>query len=165
MHDNSRKLCTRFVDGLVIHMTGPLAIADVGSRDVNGVYRDLFERPGWTYTGFDIEPGPNVDVVLPSPTEWNLATEHIEAFDVVVSGQTMEHTAFPWRWIKSVANLMKPGGLLWLAVPNTEVYHPYPIDCWRCWPSGMSAILVEGGLREILCFAEGPDTIGIARKP
>jgi hypothetical protein len=160
VHPNSYNLCRSFVAGLCVHTSGPLAIADVGSRDVNGTYKALFQRPGWTYTGFDIEAGPNVDVVLP-PSGWN----HPETFDVVISGQTMEHVAAPWRWIKDVACLMKPGALLWLAVPNTEHFHEHPIDAWRCWPAGMSEILKEGGLEELMCFAEGPDTVGIARKP
>lgn len=165
MHDNSYKLCARFVDGLIIHTTGPLAIADVGSRDVNGTYRALFDRPGWTYAGFDIEAGGNVDMVLAGPDDWKLPDEYRQAFDVVISGQCMEHVAAPWRWIKNVASLCRPGGLLWLAVPNTEVFHEHPIDAWRAWPDGMRAILQEGGFDVLLCFADGPDTVGIGRKP
>lgn len=162
MHENSRNLCRSFVAGLKAHTSGPLLIADIGSLDLNGTYRGLFDRPEWTYTGFDIQAGKNVDVVLPL-TDW--PQEYREAFDVVISGQTMEHVAAPWLWIKDVAGLMKPGGLLWLAVPNTEVFHEHPIDAWRVWPDGMRAILREGGLTEVTCYAQGPDTLAIARKP
>ena len=167
MHDNSMRLCREFADGLFVHRgSARLAIADIGSYDVNGIYRPLFDRPNWKYLGFDIRPGPNVDVVLPSPHCWKeLDAVHREAFDVVISGQCMEHTSHPWKWIVDVATLIKPGGLLWLAVPNTEVFHEHPIDAWRVWPAGMSALLLEAGLEELRSFAEGPDTIGIARKP
>jgi SAM-dependent methyltransferase len=144
---------------------GSLRIADVGSYDVNGTYRDLFVRPGWEYVGFDIREGVNVDYVLAGSENWQLPQEHRQAFDVVISGQCMEHVAAPWKWIVNVASLCKPGGLIWLAVPNTEVFHEHPIDCWRVYPDGMRAILREAGLVELLCRIVGPDTITIARKP
>lgn len=136
----------------------------MGSYDVNGTYRDLFDRSGWQYTGFDIREGPNVDVVL-YDCLWKLPEGCNEAFDVVISGQCMEHVAAPWNWIIKVAGLCKPGGLIWLAVPNTEVFHEHPIDAWRVWPDGMRAIFEEANLETLVCRAEGPDTIGIARKP
>ena len=165
MHDNSLNECLKFSTGLIVHRGhDPLSIADVGSFDVNGTYRPLFIRDNWRYVGFDIRAGGNVDVVLYGHDDWQLQAEHREAFDVVISGQCMEHVAAPWRWIKNVASLMRPGALLWLAVPNTEVFHEHPIDAWRVWPDGMRAIFAEGGLTEILCEVHGPDTIGIARK-
>ena len=163
MHENSRNACREFASGLAIHRREPLTIADVGSLDVNGTYRDLFQREGWKYTGFDMRGGPNVDVVCEFGTgllpEWTLGH-----FDVVISGQCMEHVAAPWLWIVDVVRLLNPGGLLWLAVPNTEVFHEHPIDCWRVWPDGLRAILAEGGLTEISCDVRGADTIAIARK-
>ena len=145
----------------------PLRIADVGSIDINGCYRELFDRAGWEYVGFDIRPGPNVDVVLQldDAGRWLSPGVGRETFDVVISGQCMEHVAAPWLWIHDVTSLCRPGGLIWLSVPNTEVFHEHPIDAWRCWPDGMRAIFHEAGLTEILCRAAGPDTVGIARKP
>lgn len=165
MHANSMDLCRGFALGLLTHRPGPLSIADVGSYDVNGTYRPLFDRPGWRYVGFDIQAGPNVDVVLSSPDGWELAEDHLAAFDVVVSGQCVEHVAAPWRWVHDVARLLKPGGLLWISAPNTEVYHEHPIDAWRIWPAGMTALLQEASFEIISCAAFGPDTTAIARKP
>ena len=156
-------LCRSFAVGLKTFTTGRLVIADVGSFDCNGTYRELFDCEGWTYTGFDMRAGTNVDVIHEFGT--GLPEQYCGAFDVVISGQCMEHVAAPWRWIVDVAALLKPGGLLWLAVPNTEVFHEHPIDCWRVYPDGMRAIFREAGLTEISCYAQGPDTIGIARKP
>ena len=152
----------QFVAGLKIHRPGPLAIADVGSLNVNGTYRSLFERDGWKYTGFDMRLGDNVDVQHEFGTE--LPEQYREAFDIAISGQCMEHVAAPWRWIVDVAALLKPGGLLWLAVPNTEVFHEHPIDCWRVYPDGMRAIFREAGLTEVDCYVSANDTVGVARK-
>jgi SAM-dependent methyltransferase len=163
MHANSYELCRQFAIGLQLHM-GSIKTADVGSYDVNGCYRQLFDGRG-PYVGFDIQPGPNVDVVLPSLYGWKLSSVHEGAFDVVISGQCVEHVAYPWRWIKDVARLMRNNGLLWLCAPNTEVFHEHPIDAWRVWPDGMKALFEEAGLITEHCRAYGPDTMGIARKP
>lgn len=160
MHENSLREMRSFVAGLRIHTSGPLNVADVGSLDVNGTYRALFD--GWTYTGFDMRPGKNVDVTHEFGT--GLPEQFRGAFDVAVSGQCMEHVAAPWKWIVDVAALLRPGGLLWLAVPCVEVFHEHPIDAWRVYPDGMRSIFREGGLTEIMCYVSGNDTIGVARK-
>lgn len=165
MHTSSHNLCRSFAAGLALHLTGPLRIADVGSFDVNGTYRDLFQRDDWEYVGFDIRGGKNVDCVLEARDDWQAPEQHRGAFDVVISGQTLEHVGAIWKWIKSVASLCKPGGIIWLCAPNEEKYHEYPIDAWRAWPSGMRALLEEAGLERIYSFAEGPDTVGMGRKP
>ncbi len=167
MHENSMTLCRHFAEGLMVHGSGLLRIADVGSFDVNGTYRPLFARGHWKYVGFDIRGGPNVDVVLATPdsSSIEIQPEHLETFDVVISGQTMEHVRAPWRWFPGVVSLCKPGGLVWLCVPNDEKFHEYPIDCWRIWPDGMRALFAESGLTELVCRAQGPDTFGIGRKP
>lgn len=136
-------------------------IADVGSLDVNGTLRPLFARKGWEYTGLDIAAGPKVDIVLPAPYDW--PAELQGRFDVVVSTQVVEHVPHPWRWIKSVAGLAKPGGLVYVCTPNTIEYHAYPVDCWRIWPDGMRPLLEEAGLTVLECYAEGRDTTGIGR--
>jgi SAM-dependent methyltransferase len=164
MHDSSFERCREFVENH-LGLEAQLSIADVGSYDVNGTYRPLFDGKGWTYIGFDVAAGPNVDVVLHSPEDWQLSSEHRGAFDVVISGQTLEHVRRPWLWIKQVAELCKPGGLIWICAPNTWSFHEHPIDCWRIWPEGMRALFTEANLLEIEARFFGPDTVGIARCP
>ena len=162
MHESSLERCRDFI-GQYLTNRKALSIADVGSYDVNGSYRSLFDRPGWEYTGFDVAAGPNVDHVLPQEddAEWPFVGQ----FDVVISGQCVEHVRKPWKWIRQVASLAKPGGLVWITGPNTWVFHEHPIDCWRIWPDGMRALFDEAGLHEIACGYCGPDTVGIAFKP
>jgi hypothetical protein len=35
----------------------PLKILDIGSQDVNGSYRELFDSPRWQHIGADMVPG------------------------------------------------------------------------------------------------------------
>jgi hypothetical protein len=158
MHEESLQLCKEFRESLTVSSG---KVADVGSADVNGTYRDLFE--GFDYTGFDIEPGEGVDVVLGSE-KWDIDNSHLHSYDFVISGQVLEHTRRPWLWILDVASLCKPGGTVWICAPNEWRFHEYPIDCWRVFPDGMRALLEDANLSVIDCFSRKRDTVGIAVK-
>ena len=163
MHDTSLINCNAFIKEYLSE-SDKLLIADVGSYDVNGNYRMFFDRDNWTYIGLDITAGPNVDLVIPE-RDWTITHPSLsESFDVVVSGQCLEHVRKPWLWIKDVVSLAKPNALIWITAPNTWGFHEYPIDCWRIWPDGMRALFDEAGIVDISCFICQRDTIGIGRK-
>ena len=121
-----------------------LRVLDVGSFDVNGTYRDLFE--GQEYVGMDIEAGKNVDVVQPSLYKFPFPDGH---FDVVVSGNVMEHVEFLWLWALEVDRVLKAGGRMCHVTPHKIHYHPHPVDCWRVMKDGMACIwqgwMIESG--------------------
>lgn len=186
MHESSLASCATFIhDHLLPREDEPLLIADVGSLDVNGTYRPLFVgHPNWTYVGLDIEEGPNVDIVMPinSKQDWRFGSQFTNPlaraiagypnltmrFDVLISGQCLEHVEQPWVWIRQLESITKPGGLVWITAPNTWCYHEYPKDCWRVWPDGLKALFDWAGLETIETYITGPekyDTVGLARKP
>lgn len=116
----------------------PLSVLDVGSYNVNGTYRPLFREPNYHYVGADVDAGPNVDLVLRSPYRWDeVATD---SFDVVISGQSLEHIEFFWKTLEEMVRVLKPGGLLCLVVPNQCDEHRYPVDCYRFYTDGMAAL-------------------------
>lgn len=131
MHTAAMNEMTRILDTWPSHAN----LLDVGSYDVNGTYRPMVERRGWQYTGLDISAGPNVDVVAPDPYHFPFADN---AFDVVISGSTMEHVQAIWLWVPELARVLRPGGLLAIITHTNIVYHPYPVDCWRVMIDGMS---------------------------
>ena len=138
-----------------------LTIADVGSYDVNGCLRPLFQSPNWLYFGLDIVPGPNVDLVLCEEYGWS--QNRRDSFDVVVTTQVMEHVRKPWEWIKDVVSICKPNGLIYVCTPNTIDFHEYPIDCWRAWPDGLRA-LIEDYADVLECYVNDINTTAIARR-
>jgi len=138
-------------------------ILDVGSFDENGSYRALFGQPPWTYVGCDIQPGRNVDIVLPDPYDWQLEPE---SYDVVVSGQCMEHVPDLASWARAAARVLRSGGLMCLIAPWQQDEHRYPLDCWRILPDGMAWLLRDvAGLEVLKAFKQDIDCVGIARKP
>lgn len=175
MHPSSYNNMARFVDRhLAEHSDSALAIADIGSMDVNGCYQPLFARERWTYTGVDLDAGKNVDVILPSAYEWPFDDGQ---FDVVVSGQALEHVEFVWLTVKEVARVLKGGGLCCLIAPSAGPEHRYPVDCWRIYPDGMRALAKYAGLEVVDVYSQWDkavhpdlnpiwkDTVLIARKP
>lgn len=61
-------------------------------------------------------------------------------WDVVVSGQVIEHVRMPWLWLDGISDVLKDGGVIILISPITWEYHEAPIDCWRIYPEGMRAL-------------------------
>lgn len=149
----------------------PLHAVDIGSYDVNGSYRTLFDAPQWRYTGIDLEAGPGVDVVLRSPYRLPFATGSV---DLVLSGQAFEHVEFFWLTWLEMLRVLKPGGMIFLIAPSRGPEHRYPQDCWRFYPDGYRALAKFGGceLLEVSTDWEphpdpgsGPwgDTVGVFR--
>lgn len=136
MHESSLRHMRRLVQ---THLTGrtSLSVADLGSCDVNGSYRPLFDHPGWRYTGIDLAPGPNVHCVLESPYRLPMPSHSV---DVFVSGQAFEHVEFFWlTWLEMV-RVVRPGGLIFLIAPSRGPEHRYPVDCWRFYPDAYAAL-------------------------
>lgn len=115
-----------------------LKILDLGSTDIGGSYRTIFDEEKWGYTGIDLLPGKNVDIVLSDPYNW-LEIESSSS-DVFISGQTFEHIEYFWQTMLEIARVLKPGGLCCIIAPSGGPEHRYPVDCWRFYPDGFKAL-------------------------
>jgi len=159
MHPESHELMEGFALKY-LDRTAHLSIVDVGSEDVNGTYRDIFERPNWAYYGLGLEKGKNVDML------WVEALGR--KFDIAISGSVLEHVRMPWLWILNVRELVKPGGLICIIAPSEWEYHEYPIDCWRVFPEGLEALFEYARLEPLETSNHpgkaGNDTYGVARR-
>jgi SAM-dependent methyltransferase len=133
----------------------PLTIIDLGSQDINGSYRPLFEQTSWRYLGIDMTAGPNVDIVLSDPYDWREI--HEQSADVVVSGQTFEHTEFFWLTMEQIARALKPGGLCCIIAPSSGPEHRFPVDCWRVYPDGLRAIARYAKLETLEAWTQWDD--------
>jgi SAM-dependent methyltransferase len=106
-------------------------------------------------------------------------------FDVVVSLNVAEHVRRIWTWLREVARITKPGGLIISVNPVSWPYHTAsynPFDCWRILPDGWNVLFEEVGLEPILArlgtvsllepglrvehgYGDVVDAIAIGRKP
>jgi SAM-dependent methyltransferase len=115
-----------------------LNIFDLGSQNIGGSYRSLFDSPQWAYFGVDLEDGENVDIVLRNAYKWDEIQSN--SVDVLISGQTLEHIEYFWLTILEIARVLKPDGICCLIAPSSGYEHRYPVDCWRFYPDGMTAL-------------------------
>jgi hypothetical protein len=83
------------------------SVLDVGSQDLNGNNRQFFTD--CEYLGLDICEGRNVDVVG-YVHEWAKTTK--QRFDVIISGEMLEHDQHYIKSVKAMYGLTKKGGLL-----------------------------------------------------
>lgn len=139
MHLSSMQNMARFRDRYLNHRRQEnLRILDLGSTDIGGCYRPLFDSPQWRYTGVDLAAGPNVDVVLSKPYDWREIKS--ASVDVLVSGQVLEHVEFFWITMLEISRVLREGGIACLIAPSSGYEHRYPVDCWRFYPDGMRAL-------------------------
>jgi SAM-dependent methyltransferase len=168
MHANSFSIMQKFVQKYVPDKK--LKILDLGSRVVAGQenlgsYRQFFTNSKWKYIGADISAGINVDKVI---EDYRFPFKK-GAFDIVISGQTIEHIEYPWVWFKEVARVLKTGGLCCIIAPAVIHEHRYPIDTYRYYPDGMRALAKWSGLtvleaKRIRVNIKMEDTYLIAKK-
>lgn len=139
MHQNSTIIMKTFSEN--VNKNLKLSILDVGSYNVNGTYKPFFENENWTYSGLDIVEGPNVDIIVDKYGEWKNIPDN--SYDIVISGQCLEHTETPWLISKAIVRVLKPDGVIFIIVPYKQGIHRYPIDCWRILPDGMQYLFCK----------------------
>jgi len=164
MHDSSYKQMILFVNNY-LDRNKELKILDVGSHSVLGQisYKDIITTtPAWHYFGLDLVEGTNVDIITKDLYNWPIKDN---TYDVIISGQCLEHVEDMYKWIKEVSRVLKPDGLVCIIAPNSWGIHKHPIDCWRIFPDGMKFLMTKiGGLKELSIYMNGVDTIGIGTK-
>lgn len=79
-------------------------VLDVGSLDINGNNRRLFSA--CDYTGLDLAPGPNVDIVSPVHL-----LQVKKPFDTIISTEVLEHDMHWKESLKNICRLLALPGL------------------------------------------------------
>ena len=177
MHQSSfDKMCSFRDRYLAARKHEPLVILDLGSQDVNGSYRPLFDEGSWKYLGADMSSGANVDIVLADPYCWSEVKPG--SVDVLISGQAFEHIEYFWITMQEISRVLKQAGLCCLIAPSGGPEHRYPVDCWRFYPDGFAAAARFGGIEVVEVFTDWApgdtytdesalwkDTMLVGRKP
>jgi hypothetical protein len=100
-------------------------ILEVGSREVTG--QSTARQEFWLaqYVGFDLYPGPNVDVV----GDAHKLSSYFEGeprFDAVISGACFEHFAMPWVVSTEIAKVLHVGGYVLIETHFSYGSHERP---------------------------------------
>jgi hypothetical protein len=141
MHTNSKllfeKYARRYFDsGMKVLEIGPDGFPSsyrkiVANENISWDTLDIYESSALTYSKSNL-----YSFAIPDDT-----------YDIVLSGQVLEHIAKIWRWMPELARVTKPQGRVITISPVSWPYHEVPIDCWRTFPDGMKALCEDSNLR------------------
>ena len=112
MHKEARAF-TLFVKSVLIDYFTNKRVLDVGSGDINGNNRFLFEN--CDYDGNDVMQAPNVTIV--SKTK-DLPFKN-KTFDTIISTECFEHDPEYKESFLKIYKMLKPGGLLVFTCAST----------------------------------------------
>ena len=153
MHLNSVLLFRRYAVPL---FTVGSRVLEVGPDGNPSTYRQEITTPvTWSTADLASEvdadgerlwgSGAGEDLTFAMRTEYGIPAPDA-AVDIVVSGQVIEHVRKPWIWMKELARVCAPGGVVVTVNPVSWPYHEAPVDCWRIYPEGMRSLCEEAGL-------------------
>ncbi len=151
MHRNSMLLFNKYAKS---YFPQQASVLEIGARIPSEYYKAL-ERSdlNWKYLDIggaglsadSLEMDRTVKLDYAAIDEYTFPIED-NSFDVVISGQVLEHVRKVWVWMKEVARVTKPGGYVITINPVSWPYHEAPVDCWRIYPEGMKALYDDAGL-------------------
>ena len=130
-----------------LHTGEPIAL------DVGGVYKrpcdsylrifeDVIDSKRWIVV--DIQDKPGVDVIMPGPYQIPFDDE---TFDLVVSGQMLEHCVNPFKSVAEMRRVLKTGCMMVLIAPSSGAAHGKR-DGWRFGRDAFQFIAQDiGGLK------------------
>jgi len=146
MHENSKLIFARHA---MPFFGADVRVLEIGPDGVPSSYQRLVRdqlgaRAPKTWDTVDLATRPGMTHAARSEYEFPIAADQ---YDLVLSGQVLEHVKKPWRWLPELARVCRPGGHVITISPVTWPYHEAPVDCWRIYPEGMRALCEEAGLQ------------------
>jgi len=120
--ETAQKLIERFPDGLIL---------DNGSGLRNVYYSNVINLEIVDYTTTDV-----LGVGESLPFKSNV-------FDAVFSLAVLEHVKNPFECANEIARVLKPGGVLYAAVPFLQPFHGYPNHYYNMTSSGLKNLFSQ----------------------
>jgi ubiquinone/menaquinone biosynthesis C-methylase UbiE len=140
MHNNSKLLFAKYATPF---FDGAKRVLEIGPDGFPSSYRKLIPQEGLQWDTLDIIDSPKLTYPKSQLYSFPVADN---TYDIVLSGQVIEHVAKIWRWMPELARVTKPKGVVITVNPSSWPYHEAPIDCWRMFPEGMKALCEDSGL-------------------
>jgi SAM-dependent methyltransferase len=157
VHANSKLLFQKYATE---YFSPGARVLEIGPDGFPSAYRSLVDRGGLTWETLDVFKDARLTYVASS--EYSFPIED-GRFDVVVSGQVIEHVRKIWRWMGEVSRVCKVGGVVITINPVSWPYHEAPVDCWRAYPEGVKALYEDASLEVLLSKWESLEASGFRR--
>ena len=155
MHLNSKLLFEKYGTN---HFLDGIKVLEIGPSGFPSIYRQIVNNDKCTWHTMDFEDSTYIGsannkltYVLTDPYTFPVDSE---SYDIVISGQVIEHVGKIWVWLAEIKRILKKGGLVITINPVSWPYHEAPIDCWRIFPDGIRALASDCNLRLVECVSE-----------
>jgi SAM-dependent methyltransferase len=165
MHLNSELLFRKhaipyFKNALSVLEIGPFGFPSAFQRMVNNASNQwhTIDFPDSSYISNAVN---NLTYRLSNPYDFPVPDDR---YDIVLSGQVIEHVEKIWVWMKELKRITKKGGRIITVNPVSWPYHEGPVDCWRIFPCGIKALADEAGLEVEQCLFESLEIIELRQR-
>jgi len=152
LHTNSRLLFEKYAKSL---FASGNKVLEVGPDSVPSTFATIVGNPSIVWHTLDIFDNPKL--TYPNSNGYSFDIKDGE-YDIVISGQVIEHVKKPWKWLPELARVTRKGGLVITINPVSWIYHEAPVDCWRIYPEGMKALYEDASLTVLLSTWESLET-------
>jgi SAM-dependent methyltransferase len=157
MHKNSMLLFSKYARQ---YFRPGMRVLEIGPDVSPSAYQRTVADDSIAWHTLDMRDDPSLTYRALSEYEFPVETA---SYDIVLSGQVIEHVRQVWTWVREVARVCKPGGLVVTINPVSWPYHEAPIDCWRIFPEGMRTLYEWAQLRVELSCCESLEATGHRR--
>jgi ubiquinone/menaquinone biosynthesis C-methylase UbiE len=144
MHLNSSLLFSKYAlpyfhDNIKVLEIGPTGFPSVFQKLVKNpsIQWDTLDLVDTTYINSSID---NLTYRSTSPYEFPINDGQ---YDIILSGQVIEHVQKIWIWLGELKRVVKEHGIIITINPISWPYHEAPIDCWRIFPDGIKSLADE----------------------
>ena len=148
MHANSQLLFQKYARE---YFRPGMRVLEIGPDSFPSTYQTVVGDSTLTWDTLDICSDSRLTYTAASEYRFPIPDG---SYDIVLSGQVIEHVRKIWVWIKEVTRVCKVGGVVVTVNPVSWPYHEAPVDCWRAYPEGMRALYEDAPL-EVLVSAWG----------
>jgi SAM-dependent methyltransferase len=143
MHQNSIDLFKKYA---LEYFEENMKVLEIGPNKIPSDYRKIVPEKNIEWDTIDIIKKKELTYI--SLDEYTFPIES-NYYNIVLSGQVIEHVRKPWIWIKELSRVCKKGGFIITINPVSWPYHKEPYDCWRIYPEGMKALYNSAGIKLI----------------
>jgi SAM-dependent methyltransferase len=124
-----------------------MRVLEVGPDARPSTFQSIVDDDSIAWDTIDIKEKHGVTFVAPDENSFPIPDD---TYDIVLSGNVIEHVRRIWVWMREVTRVCKVGGVVVTITPVSWPYHAVPVDCWRIYPDGMRALYEDSGLEVLL---------------
>jgi len=149
MHLNSQLLFEKYALG---YFSDGIRVLEIGPAGIPSPYQKMVNNPSITWHTLDLYHSYE-GITYVSDKEYDYPID-TGSYDIIVSGQVIEHVKKIWLWITELKRIAKRNGSIIIVNPVSWPYHAFPFDCWRIFPDGMRALCDHCDLSIVVCESE-----------